>query len=543
MRDRIIVFLNNRRAATLVIAATFTLSLVVARPSFQAFKSWRASNLLAESKQLLAEEAFQDSFLKAHAAVLLDRDNIEASRHLAKLALRFNHPQAQRFWETVVNHRDFLTQDWKNAIDACFAKEDYQTAFKYLNAWENSGVDSQEEFELRKVQAYALSENFQLALQAASEATKKFPDSMELHKQFLEVLKIAAPADVQARTAQTILSNARSSYDLEWTARNTHLTRDLRLAALERLIDSPETTVNRQLAYLKYAADLGWNQAIQRTEDIVKRIDITDTETLESLTTLLCSIGNYGEVLKLIDSETASQSRILLRNLLISQISEGDVDDAFDLTSQQRNERLTSIAEETLLRALAFQQTGDVAKFRNNLNQAVTSAESDDLAFLEQQLERLDETEPLLRLYQKVSDSRKFGPQARYLWMRRAVDIGAETEIQNALSGKSDWISQLSNPSQKADAIYYSLIYNIQTENALQQAQELLASYGSDSSFRDLLGLAYLRNDNPKLARAFASEKPDSSRPRSSLIAAAVHGKKLQGEQTLLLAEKELLKL
>lgn len=525
LRDRIVNFLNSRTIATILIASLIALTFLFAQPGYRAFKAWRSEQILTTSQELLEEESYREAFYKAHSAVLLNPGNTDAGRHLAKLALDFGHPEAHRFWETVIRNSDAEESDWAYAIDASFRIGDYATAFDYLLRWEKAGVEDDAGFEFRRAQAYALSGQYQIAVEYVEKAAVAYPANIELRTLYLQLLSTVGSPDVKMRIAEGILA-AESSYpiDLYWISRESSLPEEMRLRGIEKLLATPNLELEQELSLVSLAASYGWKDTVSRIESIRQRIDRENESQLASLTTTLCAIGAYSDVVELIDAEKAQSNRVLLRNLLVAQINEGEIDNAFEITSQQRNERLTSMAEETLIRAIAFEVAGDKAQYRDNLKLAVESAEIDDLAFLEQQFLRMEETDALLELYRKVSESSNYGPKARQLWLNLALKLRSENEIREALDSDDNWSSSLANPQDAANAVYYQLVYGINIDEARARAEELAATFSGDPYFRGLLGLAYLQSGAPERATQLVTADLPTNDPKSALMKAAVLG-------------------
>lgn len=524
LRDRITDFLNNRPIGTVCLALAVASLFILAQPGYRLLKNWRSNQLLAESIELQTEESHRQAFYKAHAAVLLNRGNIEAARNLATLALNYNHPQAHRFWETVIQNEASTTSDWAFAIDASLRNADYESAFSYLLRWKMEGVDEPVAYLLRRAQAFALSGQYQTAAELTSQSLKDHPNDQQLKALYFYIINSVGSIETRVELANSILnSDSNTPSDLYWIAHQNGMPQDLRIQALEALFTLEDLPLIETLEVINLAASLNWAGTANALAQIQQTIDLQDVKQVEQYTTVLCNLGDYEKVVSLLDTERAQSSRILLRNLLIAQIDQGIVAEALDITSQQRSERLTSLAEETLIRAFAFQQTGDTAQYQTNLQEAINSAEYDDLVFLEQQFIRLGETQSLINLYKRVSLHPLLGHKARYKWLELAQQTRSEPEIEKALAGPKGWSNQLSDPRQQANVVYLQLVYKIDLESTRQSSQELAAKFSGDPFFRHLLGLAYLQFGNRDLAKQVVTAELPAQDNRSALINAAIY--------------------
>lgn len=546
LRDRFINFLNSRPYLVAAIACFLSLLMVFAQPGYRAFKKMRSQALLAESKQLVEEESYSQAFYKARTAVLLNAANLEAGRHLAELALRFNHPQAHRFWETVIRNEKVEPTDWSFAVDASFRKGDYATAFDYLLRWENDGIETPADFELRRSQAYALAGRLDTAMERADQAIEAYPEDNDIHQLHLYLFNMLASSEQRDQRAQTLVKTSSPLLDdLKWVATNPLVDKPIRIEAIEQILERKDLELAQRLTTINLGAQVGWTEAHARVDAIGLQIDRDDLDQLASYTSALCLLQRYDDVLTLLDEEIAKKDRILMRNLLLAQVKQGGIENALDITSQYRSERLTTLAEETLLRALAFQESGNQGLYQNNLDQAIDSAIFEDLAFLEYQFKQLGETGFLLDLYEEVSKHPVYGSQARVYWLNLALAVRSESEIAYAINDDPSWLEQLIDPQQKANAIYFSLLYATDQRTARHHAEQLAASFNSSASFQLLAAFAYHRAGLYEEARQFLATLPLQSQSldqRSRYIASVVFQKRnMDTFENLLPAEKALL--
>ncbi|MDQ8188185.1 hypothetical protein [Pelagicoccus sp. SDUM812002] len=546
LRDRFINFLNSRPYLVATLACLITSLMIFAQPGYRIFKKFRSEALLQESIQLVEEESYVQAFYKARTAILLNGSNIDAARHLADLALKFNHSQAHRLWETVINNEEAEASDWAFAVDAAFQKGDYPIAFGYLLRWENEGVDDPSSFALRQAQAYALAGDLDIARDLANQAIDKYPDDQGIHQLHLYLANLLSNEEQRDALAQSLIRPANASFDdLRWVATNNLINSERRIAAIQKILSGADLSLAQRLSFINLGAKLGWIEANDRINQIQVSIDLSDTEQLASFTSALCLLGRYADVLELIEEETAGEHRILMRNLLLAQVREGGVETALDITSQHRGKRLTTLAEETLLRALAFQESGNQGLYQNNLDQAISSANFEDLSFLEYQFQQLGEVGALLDLYERVSQHPTFGTQARSFWLNLAIAVQSESEIAYAINHDPEWVEQLLDPQQKANAIYYSLLYATDPNKARYQAEKLAATFRGNPDFQLLVALAYHRQGMPQVAQQFIANLDvpfENLGPRSRFIAAALTKVPLElPTESLLPAEKGML--
>ncbi len=527
LRDRFINFLNSRPYRVFAVACFITLLMVLAQPGYRVFKKIRSASVLETSKRLVEEESYVQAFYKARTAVLLDPGNLDAGRHLATLALKFGHPQAHRFWETVIRNEEALPSDWAFAVDASFRQGDYATAFEYLLRWQDAGVADPAEFELRQARAYALAGQLRIARQYIELAAQKYPQHEAIHIFYLQLFNMLASETERKQLAEKFIANPDTpENDLKWLAFNSLIATPQRLAALLATLERNEHTLAEELDLLNLAAKLGWDEANDRITAIGARIDPSNTEELAAYTSALCLVGRYSEVLEYLNEERANEDRILMRNLLLAQVKEGGIEETLDMTSQHRTKRLTSFAEETLLRALAFQETGNQGLYETNIDRAIDSAKFEDLAFLEYQFKRLGETRALLDLYKRISSHPRYGAQAHAFWLNLASSLKSESEISKIVNDQADWLTELLDPRQRANAIYYTLLLGDDKNLARHESETLAANFREDPLFQFLAAFAYYQAGLQSEARQFTAgflDHIDSLDPRSQYIAALIH--------------------
>ncbi|MBC2606277.1 tetratricopeptide repeat protein [Pelagicoccus albus] len=546
LRDRLINFLNSRPFFVAGIAIFICSLMVFAQPGYRYFKKLRSEAVLERSKELVEEESYVQAFHKARAAVMLNGGNIEAARELAKLALRFNHPQAAKFWESVIQNEKVEVSDWAYAVDASFRSGDYATAFDYLLRWDEAGVDDPSGYALRQAQAYALAGQLAKARELAVAAVEEFPQDLPIHNFYLQMSNMLASPQEREQIAQSLILNPDTSLrDLIWIASNSLMPKRQRLDAAIAGMEVGDIKLTEELHLLDIAAKLEWTETDARIANTRERIDLEDTEQLSAFTSTLCMLGRYEETLALIDDKTAESDRILMRNRLLAQVKAGGIEETLEMTSNFRAERLTTFAEETFLRALAFQESGDEGLYENNINQAIDSAEFEDLAFLEYQFRQLGEIRALLELYARVSEHPRYGMRARAFWLNLASQSGYEAEISKAVNGEPDWLNDLLDPRQLSNAVYYTLLYGDDKGVARYQAEKLASSFRQDPSYQFLAAFAYYQAGLKTEAQQFISGLleflPQLDR-RSQYIAAVINDQAFQGaSETLLPRERALL--
>lgn len=521
IKDWIYYFLNKRSFWVGLLALAILATGFGLKPAYRSFKAWRAQQIHSVAQELIEEEAYIRGFERAQAAVLLDPSKVEALRHLADLAVRFGHPSAYRYCELVLKSEQAEDADWARSVDAALQAQATKQAFDYLNEWRVKLGAQTDAFALREAKAFLAIDNYALALEILLSAKDSHPSSSELRSLYLALLNfIGTTPAIEDAAAQILATSTSSADDLEWVYQQGKLAVHKRLQAIETLLSQPDLEMGNRIRYLLIGYRLGNDTAARGITSLSTEITSGDEETLASYTTALCEIGAYALVLTLVPE--AIDNRILQRNRLFASIETEQLEEAFAYSALDRSQRLTSVAEETLLRALAFQKAGDTYKYKNSIQQSIAAAEGSDLPFLAQQFQRLGYTDTLLELYERFAADKNFGYRLLPIWQELALATQNETSLERCLKHLKPEDLNRYTPQERASLLYYCLIFDIQGTIAIQKIETLASVFAHDPSFRAILALSQWRKGDLLSAKTLIEDLSGETEGRVTAFAKAL---------------------
>ncbi len=535
----------NLQTIPIAILSTLLVALSLgAQPAYRAFKSWRSDRILATSKQLFEEESYLPAFQKAQAATLLDPDNLEASRQLATLAVQFHHPHAHQFWLSVLHHQEVQNSDWMHAVDAAFQSNELETAFDYLRDWELSGGGQDFDFLIRRAMAYARSDDYSTAVELLDQAHQQFPERPETSTLFRNLADTISSPNLTQHVSDLLLQQESPSLDeLSWVAFNKTLSIEKRLQAIELSRQSGKLPLQHEILLLGLALKLGEEGAQSDFDALRNRIDPKDPNQLNAYTSILSDQGRHQEVLELLGQEPRTDDRILLRNQLLALLETGKLEPALEQAGDSGEDWPTTIAEESIIRALVFQKLGNQRQFQESVERAIQSTSETDFDFIEQRIADLGQPPLLVELYKSEAQKTQPGPELLFRWLQTAVSTGSLSEIQTAVDYAQAYPQARLSPQQRSLAAYYAILFGIGTEDAKNSAQNLAAQFPEETFFKYLLGFAYQRLGASSLANgAITGLTPTDGDRLSHFIHAYITGdiSQVDGHQ-LLEAERNLL--
>ncbi|MDQ8188187.1 hypothetical protein [Pelagicoccus sp. SDUM812002] len=544
MKEQFVYFLNKRSFWVGALSLSILTVGFALKPAYRSFKVWRAQNIFSDSKELIEEEAYLRGFERAQAAVMLNPRNVEALRHLATLSVDFGHPLAYRYCDLVLKSEEANEEDWARSVDAAFQAGETKQVFENLTAWKYKEGSQSAAFALREAKAFLSLSDYSVALAILEEARAAHPTSVDVRDLTLAVLSFVGSSSALQAAAEEILARATpiDRKELEWVSQQKRLPHAPRLRALEHLLSGSELTLADQTRFLLDAYRLGANNAAERIQSLMTQVKRADSETLATYTTALCEIGSYESVLELIPE--TSEDRILQRNRLFAAIETEQLDEAFAYSALDRSQRLTTVAEETLLRALAYLKSGETLQHKNSLAQAIDAAEVADLPFLSLQFQKLGYTDTLLKLYERFSTKSDFGYRLLPAWLKLSLAHREEASLQRCIKSLSFKNLAIYPPQDRSAFTYYCLVFDLHRQEAIREAETLASRFPQEKSFQSLLALAQWRKGELQTARALLKKltgPSDSS--TEDLVQALILGSDLpqQDRDTYFEAELALL--
>lgn len=519
--DRIKLSLNKRPTLILIVGLLFISLILSAIPAYRSIKQIRSEKLVKVSKELFESEDYALAFEKARTATLLAPNDITATRHLAELASEFAHPHAYKFWEQVIQSKDVLKSDWEKATEASIYNQNLPMAFHYLSMWKQSMDAPTEEYHIFRIQALAFSGDFATAKSEAKKTFETFPESEKATELYFTLVNEYGSPEEKEDISKTIIAwsqndDAVGIKALRSIIDSNQFTDNERQYATEKLIHHPLRTDSDLFLALK--DDTFKSDFLDR--QIEKRIDSGDTEFLNRYTTYLCDRNAFADVIKVLPTESARTDKRLWQNFLIAKIGIGETNEVFDLMETEK-ENLSTRAEESMIRALAFKKIGNEANYRQNLEKSIDNATSSDIDFIQKQIIKQNDKPYLLKSYFKIIEHPKRGPQARDNAILVAIDLNDEASIQKILEFVD--LDQVSDSSpQKPIWIYLNFIYEKNLESTHRHAQRFATSNLTQPITQSLLAYSFFLNNNTNKAREIVNHLPVQIDLRSQILRAII---------------------
>ncbi|MCH6258512.1 hypothetical protein MLD52_18265 [Puniceicoccaceae bacterium K14] len=516
---------NNRPIVAILLGLVLLGLCFSALPAYRYLKSVRSNSVLEASKKYHENQEFNLAFKKAHTAVLLNGKNEEASRHLAKLALDYGHPLAYKFWESVINSESATEEDWQHATRASLFNKSPEATFYYLERWKRHQETPSPTYLLTRARALILNDQHHLAKHELSANISTYPENIELHSLYFSLVNEFGTPQEKARNREIL--NTWKTRDDEIgvkTLRSIIVAKayspDDRKESANLLMNHSLRTKADELRALAALALIDPNYLNDLDQTTSELIDLEDNESIRIYTALLIETGNYEQVLQILNEDTAKSDKRLYQNFLIAKIGVGASDEVLDQTSEQ-TQQLSSLAEEAILRALAFKESGNDASYKFNIETSVNKATDEDLAFIQHHLLRLGEKDLLLQLYLKIGEHPKYGDNARQLAIQLAMDLQSEEDLLKILKSVDlgdDFISA----RQKPLWVYLHLLFGQDTEAARYQAQKLAANNGQSPFIKSLLAFSHYISGDTRTAQSLVPPTTSTQDLRSTLLQIAI---------------------
>lgn len=503
--DKLKRTLNQRPITSLVLGSALLGLCFAALPTYRYVKKARSESVLEESKALWEDAQYRQAFQKAHTASLLAPSSVEASRHLADIALKVGHPQAYKFWERVIYTDEVTTEDWQFATRASMMNRSPESTFEYLSQWKRSQDNLQEAYYLARIQALVSNDQHYEAKQEAKVAIGLYEESIPIYSLYFALVKEFGTEEEQKKALAIML---------EWSKRDDELgiktlrslvvtqtfTNEQREEAANRLLSHPKRGETDTLKAIAALALINPDYLLELDEEVSELINLDDLESLRIYTSLLCETGRYEEVLELVDEEKAATDKRLYQNVLMAKIGVGATDEVLDQTSDNSAE-LFSMAEDAVLRALAFKDSGNDANYKFNIEESIDKATDQDIDFIQHQLVKLGERDLLLDLYLKLGDHPKFGARTKQLAIQLALGLKDEEKLLRSLRSV-DLSNDFVSVKQKPLWIYLHLIFGEDMEVARRQAESIATTHAGVPFVRALLAYSYFLSGDSGTAQS-----------------------------------------
>ncbi|MBC2606275.1 hypothetical protein [Pelagicoccus albus] len=522
-------FFNRHRIWIVLLAVSILAIGIGLQPAYRGFKAWRAERVLTESQTLLEEEAYLRSFQKAQTAVMLDGSNKEASRHLAELALNFRHPQAHEFWRKLVNTAEATERDWEQAVDAALLSQNASVAFKYLEEWKIRDQAEPAALALREARAFLLVQDYRTALSIVSQALQSGTVNRDLQFLYLNLSgALAETSELEAAMSRALESPKLDQTTLLWISMQKELSDETRIQALRRLLQVPGLGLREQLQLGLRAARLGDKTFSAQLESLKPQIDLENAEQLDLYAQSLWETGKAQAVVDLLEASAVPLSGSTQATLMLALIELGRADEALDFCSDQNPESKTSLAQESLIRAIVFQKQGARSKRDENLQRALSEAGLDDLDFFEREMQRLGQAEQMLALYRRLATETKTRGPLFQNWFDMALDQKDESELLSCILAYPQDLVKTLPPAKQGQLNYYGLLLAGDKAPFIEATKSWSAKFPLEPLSRELLAFANWQENRPQLAKETLSlQAAKSPGKEAKLIRALILGEEL----------------
>ena len=493
-----------------MLVALFLL-LFGAKSAYHWLKANRAEQFAAAGDDLVQAGKWNDAAAKYRAALQLDPLGYRGLVGAARLASRFDRPEAIELWEQVVRLPQCTVQDRQDYADRLLKSSRLNLAEKIISELLKSDPNIRT-LQLAARYSRKIGENAK-AMEFARLAVKRAPNDYAPRFQLAELLAESTHSADQAEARKILweLAKTEGSYKkpaIEALARAPELTTDERNKLLQALAAFAPKDITDDLLAADMRIQLQPDAAARLYEEVIDRWRGGQTELLIELARWLNAHQQPELVLSLFPIDRAFEDNQLLLTRLDALASLQrwiDIDDVLNRTEVTLD---PSVIES--FRARTAQERNAILDAEIHWNHAISLAASDPykLRFVANFAEQSQASAAALKAYEQLA---RFPDQAPFAY-RGAQRVGQKIGEASTQRSATEKISALApdDPNAADQLVYLNLLLDEDVEKNLAAAKRFVEKYPDRLSFRVTAALGYLRQHDPGSALAQFKGPPNA---------------------------------
>lgn len=218
---------------------------------------------------------------------------------------------------------------------------------------------------------------------------------------------------------------------------------------------------------------------------------------LQELVVWLNQEGFSEEALDLLEAAPTDTDATLFMARQVALIKTGRSEEAFQ---ENLLENPLPEGRKLVLRAMALDRMGEAERVEETLQLAIQVYDPEEVTFLETVLRQAGRRDLLVRMFEGLESTIGNPLPARLKLMEYYYQAGDESGLSRIVRLVSPRELQ-GFPVQQISLLYFRLLFQVETGQALQRAEARVAEYPNIVDFRVLLAFAYAFTGDPSAAR------------------------------------------
>ena len=489
----------------------------LAIPIYYGLRVWRIDNFLDASVVALSNNELVTAWRTAHAAHLMEPDDIEILRALRNASEKANHPRSIEWSLKLVEHPEATDDDRLRFVELAVDRGKRELAEQQLAQLERNGASRMKTDYLRliltlsrgqaaKPEAFALARSM-LARGSATLETYRLYWSL-----CLDPSDPSLANEGMSHLRQTAKHNDELGREaLRQLLRTKAITKNEYRDCARRLWQFPQPTRNDALLCIN-AAYFGKTLPIDKLRSLLAERfgPFSDPEETCKIAKVLSELGRPKTAEALLLAETnATRRTSFLPELLRARVLSNRHEKAA-VTLRDGNTSL-SPSENLFFGSLLAQKNKKTEQAQALLARSFERATSSDLATIRQFIPLHDDPDAVIALLEHLEKEELAPPGIRYLLAICYQRLGKSEALEKILARTP--IPSIDSSPAAEQTCRLKTLYGQDLPACRRLAENLVTRHPATASYRYTLALCYLASGNPRDAHAIIGPYLDAAPP------------------------------
>lgn len=488
------------KVAISILLVAILVSAYFSRTLWRGLKSWRAEHLFAESQLLREEGELLEAFEKGRAAYFLDAEDPAIIRYMTELSREFNSPTAVFWGERLAAVAGEDTDALLDVVELALDYRNLELSLPYLGLLRQR-IPENERLQVAEVRMLVEQGRRQRAFQRAEALLDEGLDDTFLHETYAALGLRLQNEERRSEVIDHILSESRRDDSVGISMLKARLSMpelqdSERNALVAQLFSHPEVEDLDLLIAASYKIRNGLATWDELSGMLLDRFNPRENKDRRIIADWMLREQLWEPALQLFDEKAAIADDSVCRLWLMARINAGQ---AVEVEAFLRSVGKAGLAVSTgifrFLRALTFYNMGRIDDYNHQVFLAISASVPRDWAFIEGELQKLQDIENQLIFYRFVAADRRFAT----IGYRRLFSyhyLNAETESIMQLLGEAELALFRNEPPTAAFVGYLQLLHGHDPSAIRRELETIATSERSDAFTRFVLAMVYTRLGN-----------------------------------------------
>lgn len=367
---------------TTTLVALCALTILYARPLYNAWQDWRAHQLVAESQSLLNEGEFLPAIMAAQEAYTLSPENLDAIRLNAEFFTRMKKNEALYFWDKLGHYGALTPKDEQNRIRALLNADRDKEARQTLDDWMARHPPQDDTIRLAQ-EVYGDGSFLGSLLSKLKTYTSTHPEDRE---SILRLARLEIDSKIPTETGEALallwhLAAGEDSVSLEALdslSQFPDIPPEDYPRLIERLKNHPRSTNQQKVQSYRLRLQFRPDQRLSILSEAILEFRESKREDLLPVIRWLVDIHEHQQVLSIVNEEDVITFQPLLENYLTSLTALNRLADLRRLVNDPRVNSLLTRSTSTFYQLhLAFVTSQPLKDLRSKMQTATLHAQSE----------------------------------------------------------------------------------------------------------------------------------------------------------------------